>query len=114
VVTVAQAPADACARAAQVAEVIVAGEQDVDLGEALGALGRDGAGAVVCEGGPSLNGQLAAAGLLDEVCLTVSPLAAAGDARRILAGATLQPPSRFHLRSLCEEDGFLFLRYRAS
>jgi len=114
VVTVAQAPPDARARAAQAAEVIVAGERDVDLAEALVALGRAGARAVVCEGGPSLNGQLALAGLLDEVCMTVSPLVAAGDARRIVAAATLQPPSGFSLRSLCEEDGFLFLRYRAA
>jgi 5-amino-6-(5-phosphoribosylamino)uracil reductase len=69
---------------------------------------------VLAEGGPTLNGQLAAAGLLDEVCLTVSPLLAGGDARRILAGPALQDPPRFTLRSLCEEDDFLFLRYRAS
>jgi riboflavin biosynthesis pyrimidine reductase len=67
---------------------------------------------VLAEGGPTLNGQLAAAGLLDEVCLTISPLLAAGDARRILAGQPLADSPWYRLRSLCEEDDFLFLRYR--
>jgi riboflavin biosynthesis pyrimidine reductase len=67
---------------------------------------------VLAEGGPSLNGQLAAAGLLDELCLTLSPLVVGGDATRILSrtGPTAGP--RWRLCSLCEADGFLFLRYR--
>jgi riboflavin biosynthesis pyrimidine reductase len=112
VITVEEAPAEARARAAQVAEVLVAGERDVDLARALDALGRMGARTVLAEGGPTLNGQLAAAGLLDEVCLTISPLLAAGDARRILAGPPLADSPWYRLRSLCEEDDFLFLRYR--
>ena len=114
VISVAEAPADARARAAQVADVIVAGDRNVDLVLALDALGRVGARAVLAEGGPTLNGQLAAAGVLDEVCVTVSPLLAGGDARRILAGPPLADPPRFRLHSLCEEDHFLFLRYRSA
>jgi riboflavin biosynthesis pyrimidine reductase len=113
-ITVSEAPADARARAGQVADVVVAGERDVDLSLALDALAREGARTVLAEGGPTLNGRLAAAGLLDEVCLTVSPLLAGGDARRILAGPPLADPPPFGLRSLCEEDDFLFLRYRRS
>jgi riboflavin biosynthesis pyrimidine reductase len=74
VITVAQAPAPALARAAEVAEVaevIVAGERDVDLATALDALGVRGFRMVLAEGGPTLNGQLAAAGLLEVLCLTV-------------------------------------------
>jgi riboflavin biosynthesis pyrimidine reductase len=112
VVTVEEAPAEARARAAQVAEVLVAGERDVDLALALAALGRMGARTVLAEGGPTLNGQLAATGLLDEICLTISPLLAAGDARRIASGPPLADPPWLRLRSLCEEDDFLFLRYR--
>ena len=37
-----------------------------------------------------------------------------GDARRILAGPPLADPPRFRLDSLCEEDDFLFLRYRSA
>ena len=95
------------------ADVIVAGSAGVELPEAVAALGRLGASSVLAEGGPSLNGALAAAGLLDELCLTISPALAGGDAPRILNGPPLAPPPRLRLRSLCEEDGFLFARYRA-
>ena len=44
---------------------------------------------MLAEGGPTLNGQLAAAGLLDELCLTLLPLLAGGEAKRILAGPAL-------------------------
>ena len=65
------------------------------------------------EGGPALNGGLAAAGLVDELCLTVTPLLTAGDAKRIVDGPALSPPPGMTLASACEEDSFLFLRYRA-
>jgi len=115
VVTVAEAPALERKKAADLAEVIIAGERDVDLAFALGALAERGFARVLAEGGPSLNGQLAAAGLLDELCLTLSPLLAGGQAKRILAGPDLGLPGAglgWRLRSLCEQDGFLFLRYR--
>jgi riboflavin biosynthesis pyrimidine reductase len=113
VVTVATAPAEARARAAEVADVVVAGEHDVDLVEAVEALGARGFRAVLSEGGPILNAQLAAAGLLDELCLTLSPLLVGGDAKRLLAGPLLPGPPALRLVSACEEDGFLFLRYRS-
>ena len=65
--------------------MIIAGERDVDLAAALGALAERGFARVLAEGGPSLNGQLAAAGLLDELCLTLAPLLVGGEAKRILA-----------------------------
>jgi riboflavin biosynthesis pyrimidine reductase len=112
VVTVAQAPPAALARAAEVSEVIVAGERDVDLAAALDALGGRGFQAVLAEGGPTLNGQLAAAGLLDELCLTLSPRLVGGGAKRILDGPPVPGPPILRLCSVCEQDGFLFLRYR--
>jgi riboflavin biosynthesis pyrimidine reductase len=112
VITVTEAPALEREKAAGLADVIIAGEQDVDLAAALGALSERGYARVLAEGGPSLNGQLAAAGLLDELCLTVSPLLAGGEAKRILAGPALAAGPGWRLRSLCEQDGFLFLRYR--
>jgi riboflavin biosynthesis pyrimidine reductase len=112
VITVAEAPALARKKAADLAEVIIAGEQDVDLAAALGALSERGYAQVLAEGGPTLNGQLAAAGLLDELCLTLSPLLAGGEAKRILAGPAVVAGPGWRLRSLCEQDGFLFLRYR--
>ena len=113
VVTVSAAPADLRARAATVADVVIAGEARVDLARAVAALGERGAVTVLAEGGPSLNGQLAAAGLLDEVCLTVAPTLVGGDSRRILSGTAPPLPLGLTLRSVCEEDGYLFLRLRA-
>jgi riboflavin biosynthesis pyrimidine reductase len=112
VVTVSQASVIERKKAEDVADVIIAGEQDVDLAVALDALWERGFARVLAEGGPSMNGQLTAAGLLDELCLTVSPLLVGGDAKRILAGPGLGSGLGWRLRSLCEQDGFLFLRYR--
>jgi riboflavin biosynthesis pyrimidine reductase len=111
-VTVAQAPADQLARAAAVADVVIAGERDVDLATALAALGDRGWRAVLAEGGPTVNGQLVRAGLLDELCLTLSPWLAGGDAKRILDGPSLRAAAGLRLCSVCEQDQFLFLRYR--
>ena len=99
-------------RAAEVAEVIVAGKDDVDLLHAVGELGSRGAESVLAEGGPTLNGELARAGLLDELCVTLSPTLASGDAKRIIAGSTLDALEPLSLRSICEEEDYLFLRYR--
>jgi riboflavin biosynthesis pyrimidine reductase len=111
VVTVASAPSEQRARAAEVADVVIAGEKDVDLSRALGAIADRGARSVLAEGGPSLNAQLAGAGLLDELCLTLSPSIVGGHAKRIVTGPALDPRSPLYLRSVCEDDGYLFLRY---
>jgi riboflavin biosynthesis pyrimidine reductase len=112
VITVAGAPASCRTRASEVADVVIAGEEDVELDRGLAALGERGARSVLVEGGPSLNGQLASIGLLDELCLTLAPRLVGGDARRILTGPALPVPRDFSIRSICEEDGFLFLRFR--
>ena len=112
VVTVAAPPADALARAADVADVVIAGEDDVDLLAALRALGERGAASVLAEGGPTFNGALAAAGLIDELCLSVAPWLVGGTAKRVVAGPPITPPCGMELRSVGEEAGFLFLRYR--
>jgi riboflavin biosynthesis pyrimidine reductase len=112
VITVAEAPQRELGRAAELADVIVAGERDVDLAAALQALGARGFRMVLAEGGPSLNGQLAQAGLLDELCLTLSPRLIGGDTKRILDGPSLLTAGLWRLHSLCEQDDYLFLRYR--
>jgi riboflavin biosynthesis pyrimidine reductase len=106
-------------RVAETAEVLIHGDDDVDLVAAVTALQERGLGRVHCEGGPHLLAQLTAAGLLDELLLSVSPVLAGGgydahnDISRILTGAVL--PAGLHplrLDQLLEEDGSLFLRYR--
>jgi riboflavin biosynthesis pyrimidine reductase len=113
VVTVAAAPAERRQRAEEVADVVIAGESDVDLREAVDALGARGARSVLAEGGPTLNGELARAGLLDELCVTLAPLLASGDAKRLISGSSLAELERLQLRSICEDGGYLFLRYRS-
>lgn len=100
------------ARAREVAEVVEAGGARVDLAEALGALRRRGASVVLSEGGPALNAQLAEAGALDELCLTLAPSLVGGEAARIAGAARLPAPVGLELAHLAEDDGFLFLRYR--
>jgi riboflavin biosynthesis pyrimidine reductase len=112
VVTVQAADPALVARARELADVIVAGDDDVDLSRAVAALGEQGARTVLAEGGPTLNGDLARAGLLDELCVTLAPLLASGDAKRIIAGSTLEALEPLSLRSIGEQDGYLFLRYR--
>lgn len=113
IVTRTDAPPDRLAVARSVCDVIAVGTGHVDLRAAMVVLGELGAQHVLCEGGPSLNGALAATDLIDEICLTVSPLLASGDAKRILSGPDLAAPLDLELRSLIEEDGFLLARYRA-
>lgn len=111
VVTVAAAPERNRAHAATVADVVIAGDEDVDLESALTELGESGTH-VLAEGGPTLNGALAQAGLLDELCVSLSPLLASGDAKRLIAGSALDKLERLRLHSICEADDYLFLRYR--
>jgi riboflavin biosynthesis pyrimidine reductase len=112
IVTVEAADVENRKRAAEVADVVIAGEKEVDLGRAVGEFATRGAKNVLAEGGPTLNGQLAQAGLLDELCVTLSPLLASGDAKRIISGSTLDELEALELRSLLEDDNYLFLRYR--
>ena len=93
------------------ADVIVAGDDEVDFAVALAALRDRGFASVLLEGGPRLNDHIVAAGLLDEMCLTLSPRLAAGDGPRVLAGE-LPHPLAVDVVQLLEEDGFLFSRLR--
>ncbi|CAL9589858.1 pyrimidine reductase family protein [Streptomyces sp. enrichment culture] len=97
------------------ARVVIAGDgMGVDPARAVRALADLGHTRILTEGGPRLLGQLVAAGVLDELCLTVSPMLTAGDAQRIAGGPSVTVPRRFELVSLLEEAGFLFGRYRRS
>jgi riboflavin biosynthesis pyrimidine reductase len=113
VITCATSPGGARAEVARVADVIVAGDLTVDLEEAVAALRARGLSHVLCEGGPHLLGQVTAAGLLDELCLTVSPLLAGPGPHRITAGSPF-PARPMTLAHVLEADGFLFCRYLAA
>jgi riboflavin biosynthesis pyrimidine reductase len=112
IITCESSPAGRRAALARAADVIVAGEHSVDLAAAFAGLADRGLRHVLCEGGPRLLTDIVAGGLLDELCLTVSPLLAGVGPVRILAGA-LFPAHRLRLAHLLEEDGVLFARYHS-
>lgn len=116
VLTGAAAPADRVAAAEKAgARVVVAGDgTSVDPDRAVRLLADRGLRRQLTEGGPRLLGQMVAAGVLDELCLTISPTLTAGGAQRIAGGPATEVPERFELASLLEEAGFLFTRYRRS
>jgi riboflavin-specific deaminase-like protein len=72
-----------------------------------------GVRSVLCEGGPTLNSYLFAAGLVDELFLSLSPKVAGGAAAlTIVAGRELVEPTELELVSVAEGDGDLFTRWR--
>ncbi|WP_434598609.1 pyrimidine reductase family protein [Streptomyces sp. A5-4] len=112
--TGATAPSDRirAARAAGV-EVLIAGDgAAVVPSQAVAALAERGLTRLLTEGGPRLLAQFITGGVLDELCLTVSPTLTAGRAQRIADGPQVAVPERFALASVLEEAGFLYTQYR--
>ncbi len=68
---------------------------------------------LLCEGGPTLNSHLLAAGLVDELFLTLDPMVVGGaDALTLAAGRPLLEPARAELVTLLKGDDGLFFRWR--
>jgi riboflavin biosynthesis pyrimidine reductase len=129
------ASAVALAQAGRVADVLTTGAGAVDLSSALEALDERSMHHVLCEGGPKLNAGLAAAELVDELCLTLSPKLAGGFGGGLMGGwlggggrwlshlqARGETPASgpvfarllsLKLVHVLEEDSFLFLRLGA-
>ena len=98
------------AEARRVADVIVAGADRVDPALAVQRLGERGFGVVLCEGGPTWLGELAGTGLVDELCLTLSPLMG-GDPLPVSIAPPGAPLAHFALRHVLRAGDTLFLRY---
>jgi riboflavin biosynthesis pyrimidine reductase len=94
------------------AELVIAGGDSVDLARAMAALAARGVQTLLVEGGPSLNGQFVAAGLVDEWCQSMAPLLVAGDSARVAHGPEGPQPERLDLHRLLEQDGYLFATWR--
>jgi riboflavin-specific deaminase-like protein len=81
--------------------------------EAVDDLARRGVRRILCEGGPTLNAALFAAGLIDDVFLTIAPKVIGGrDPLTIVKGDQFADAIHLELGSLVELEGELFLRYR--
>jgi riboflavin biosynthesis pyrimidine reductase len=110
VITCESAPDQARVRLGERADVIVAGTDRVEMPLALAALRKRGVDVVLCEGGPSLLGDLLATGSVDELCLTVAPLVG-GDPLPVAVLPGSADVARARLAHVLRAGDDLFLRY---
>lgn len=111
----AQTGAEAQARLARHARVYAVGAERPDPAAAIRILQQEyGVRHVLCEGGPALNRSLLAAGVLDELFLTLAPKLLAGDGLPLVMGSALEPPAPLRLLTLYEHESELYLRYRVA
>lgn len=97
------------------ARLVLAGDERVDLAQALRSLRHDhGVASLLCEGGPSLNHALLGEGLVDELCLTVAPTLLGGDSQPIFGREPPATDAALDLASALTDGSALFLRYRLS
>ncbi|MDQ1545838.1 MAG: hypothetical protein QOH69_742 [Actinomycetota bacterium] len=95
---------------AAVADIVTCGSTAVDPVALVRALVERKLTRIHCEGGPSLFGALLAADVVDELCLTVSPLLVGGDSGRIVKGDV--PDVRaMSLAGILRSEDTLLLRY---
>jgi riboflavin biosynthesis pyrimidine reductase len=112
VLTSEAAPPDRRTAFDHVAEVIICGADTVEPALARRALEERGFTRILSEGGPTVFADLAAGEVVDELCLSVSPLLIGPGPGRITGGGEWSGPARLRLVGVLEEDGALFLRYR--
>lgn len=91
-------------------QLVSCGQDTVDVHVLLDLLARRGLTRVLTEGGPSLFGSLMAAGVVDELCLTITPMTAGGAEHPRISGMP-SPPRQFTLSTLVEQDGSLMGRW---
>lgn len=95
-------------------EILRLGDREVDLAMLLARLEDRGIRFLLCEGGPTLAGQLLAAGLVDELFLTHATLVTAEpDARRLFEGG-LMPAGPVRLERVSLHEGPDGERYERS
>ena len=95
---------------ATVADIVVCGAKAVEPAAMVRELAERRLARIHCEGGPSLFGSLLAADVVDELCVTVSPLLVGGDSGRIAKGA-VPDPRRVSLAGILRSEDTLLLRY---
>lgn len=91
-------------------DVLIAGEDRVDVAGLVAQLRKRGLRRILCEGGPTLLDHLVAADLIDEICVTLAPKLAGvqpvGD-----GGRALTAPRELRLDHVVTHDDYLYLKY---
>ena len=95
-----------------VADLVDCGDETVEPALARQALEERGLTRILSEGGPSVFADLARHGVVDELCLSITPVLGGPGPGRISAGKEWPAPLPLTLVGLLEEDGSLFCRYR--
>lgn len=114
VVTSAGSPEDRRAALAEVADVIVCGDEMLDTSVMIDRLVDRGLSDIHCEGGPHLFGTMVGQDTVDELCLTISPLLEGGSGGRITAVEASVPPLKMRLEHTLVAESTLLLRYLRS
>lgn len=96
------------------ATVLTVDGAEVSADELIGTLRAHGYDTIVCEGGPTLANQLIDGGLVDELCLTTSPVLASASASALRA---IDVAERHELRLtqlLSDDTGSVYARWSFS
>jgi riboflavin biosynthesis pyrimidine reductase len=104
---------------ADLADVVIAGDERVDPVAMLAALRDRGLRRILCEGGPTLLASLIEHDLVDDMCLSLAPRfagpqvvdAVGRPAQPLEETARLAQPITMPLHHVLENDGMLYLRY---
>ena len=100
------------ALAAAGVDVLVCGDDDVDLPTALDALAERGLEHVNCEGGPTLLRTALDAGVVDDLALSIAPTLVGAGGPNLLGAHALPDVVPLRLVQVLEEDGVLFTCYQ--
>jgi riboflavin biosynthesis pyrimidine reductase len=93
-------------------QVLVAGEEAVDVTRAVALLRGRGMHRILCEGGPTLLDELVDADLVAESCVTVAPkLASSQPVGHRVQRSLLPAPRAMRLEHALVHDDYLFLKY---
>jgi riboflavin-specific deaminase-like protein len=111
VITTTTASSDAVEKLRDVADIIIAGSNTVDLRAAFAELRALELKTLLCEGGPTLNNQLLTDDLVDEWCQTVAPVLIGSEATSSADRSSSSIARSLQLARVIVEDDVLLLRY---
>jgi riboflavin-specific deaminase-like protein len=97
---------------AEVAEIVICGEERVDSAAMMAALNERNLPRIHCEGGPTLLNQLISDHCVNELDITIAPVLVGGGALGLLADIPLPGASMpLELAHIIQADSALLLRY---